>query len=255
MSKKTGLIIVAFLIIFIVIRVNFALNYSTQNQSSEAAEPFSPELPVSFTGTLPCASCPGISYELRLEENQSFTEFSRYLDRDPGDFVYTGRWSAAEDSLTLHFDHSDDIKQFLYADETLKLLDSEGETITGELEDHYELQKNDEFRSILNLHRELRTEGVTFVANGNEPFWSYRILENNTLEYAAPGEEQISRSIQKENNEEGFELTAELSSGLILESIVEEKFCKDTMSGFRFSHTVTITLGEETHSGCGRFLR
>jgi len=252
MSKKTGLIIVFFLVIFIVLRVNFALNF--QQNTPQTAD-FTPELPSAFTGIMPCASCPGIEYELRLEESHSFTEFSRYIDRDSDNFVYTGRWAVTGDTLSLHFDHSDDKKQFLFSDDTLQKLDSDGNTITDEMDSFSDLLLNREFQSILNRHRELRKQGVTFVASGNEPFWSYNILENQSLKFSAPGEDREAKSVQIDKGEDKFELVAELSGGLILESSVEEGYCQDSMSGFRFTHNVTITLDGETHPGCGRYLR
>lgn len=250
MSKTTGLIIVACLVVFIIIRVNIALNYSSGPGSSED---YSPDLPIAYTGTLPCASCPGIDYELRLEEGQ-FTEFKRYIDRDPGHFTQTGSWEISGDRLTIEPEDVSDRKEFIITNERLRLLKMDGDQIDGDLADNYILERNTEFQSILNRHRELREDGVTFLASGNEPFWSFRILEGDTLVYLKPDFEMKSRSLEIIQKDSGREYRAEFGSDFGIEITTEREFCQDTMSGFKFTHVVTITEDGVTNRGCGRYL-
>ena len=250
MSKKTGLIIVACLVVFIIIRVNIALNYSSGPGS---AEDYTPDLPIAYTGTLPCASCPGIEYELRLEEGQ-FTEFKRYIDRDPGHFTRTGSWEISGDRLTIESKDAGDRKEFLISDERLRPIHSDSDDISGEPDEISVLERNSEFQSILDRHRELREEGVTFLASGNEPFWSFRILEGDTLVYLKPDFEMKSRSLEIIQKESGREYRADFGSEQEIEIKTEREFCQDTMSGFKFTHVVTLTENGVTNQGCGRYL-
>lgn len=250
MSKSTGLLIVACLVVFIIIRVNIALNYSS---SKNTIEDFIPDLPTSYTGTIPCASCPGIEYELRLETGQ-FTEYKHYVDRDPGYITQTGSWEISGDRLTIDPKDEGDRKQFSITDERLRLLDMESDQISGELAENYVLERNSEFQSILARHLELREEGVTFLASGNEPFWSFRVLEGDTLVYLEPDMELKSRSLEITQKESGREYRADFGSEHKISASTEKQLCQDTMSGFKFSHVVTLTEDGVTYQGCGRYL-
>lgn len=252
MSKSTALIIVGFLILFIVVRVNIALNYQDNEQQRVD---FEPDLPSAYTGTLPCADCPGVEYELRLEEGQ-FTEFSRYIDREPDYNSKTGRWQISGNTLSLSTDDPEFSKRFYISEDSLKLLGNAGDEITGELAENYRLQRNNEFQSILNLHTELRKNGVKFVGNGNEPFWAFHVLEGDTLLYMEPDLEIKSRSLSINQLDSGVEYLAEFSSDHSLEISLNRQFCQDTMSGFLFTHTVTVTEPGVTRPrhGCGRYL-
>ncbi|NBC25820.1 MAG: hypothetical protein GVY08_03095 [Bacteroidetes bacterium] len=251
MSKRTGFLIVACLVMFIIFRVSIVFDYYNGDETEPAA---TPDLPAAFSGTLPCASCPGIEYHLWLEEEQ-FTEIRHYIDRDPGYSLKSGAWEITADTLKLRMDQSDEQKKFIVTDSTLTLLDTGGNAITGGLDDHYALQRNVEFQSVLDRHRELRETGVTFVANGNEPFWSIRVAGRDSLFYSEPGVELKSSSLQLNPTESGIHFSATIENNSRLEATAEKEYCRDTMSGFIFTHAVTVTMNGETTTGCGRSLQ
>lgn len=250
MSKTTAFIIVGILIVFIIIRINIAFKY--QDQTREINN-FEPDLPTAYTGTLPCASCPGIEYELRLEEGQ-FTEFSRYTDREPVYSSKTGRWQITGNTLTINAENPQISKRFYISEDSLRLLDIKGEDIAGELAENYRLQRNTEFQSILNQQAELRKNGVRFIGSGNEPFWAFHVLQGDTLLYMEPDLEIKSRSLNINQLESGAEYLAEFSSDHSIEVTLNRAFCQDTMSGFKFTHVVTVTENGVTYTGCGRYL-
>jgi len=252
MSTKTGLIIVACLIVFIIFRVNIAFNY--QDRSADNQDQTSMiDLPTAFAGTLPCADCPDIDYEIRLEEGQA-TEFSRYPDRDPQQTAKTGIWNISGDTLVVHPDDPEFQKIFRVSENSLKLLYNQGEKISEEIAENYRLQRNTEFQSILERHLELRKEGVTFTGTGNEPFWNFNILQGDTLVYTTPEMELKSHTLEIQQNDGKTNYVAEFTSDQSIEIKVENQFCQDTMSGFMFTHIVTVTKNGAVNSGCGRYL-
>ena len=244
MDKKVGLIIVFFLAIFIAIRLSIAFNY----MNSEESEAYPAELPVSYSGYLPCADCPGISYNLEIDKGR-FTETRFYEDRSDEPFVKSGKWRINDDTLTIYKDDEDFKKQFIIDHPELTLLDQDGNIITGETRDMYRLSYNPEEESIRNHHKSLKEEGYIFTASGNEPFWNVRLNKDHQLSLRTPGEpERVFESdLTRENGE------ASIKSDELTVKISPLK-CRDTMSGFLFSHTVEVKYEDYNYSGCGLFL-
>ncbi|MEX2456048.1 MAG: copper resistance protein NlpE N-terminal domain-containing protein [Balneolaceae bacterium] len=249
-NKVVNILILLALVLFISFRLTTACNQLDQPEpESESIE----ELPVTYSGTIPCADCPGIDYYLHLEEKQ-FREVSWYLDPETDPFVADGKWFLKNDTLTLFDDNDIAFKSFLYSNEQLILLDTEGSKITGELADNYVLEKSQEETSIRQHHNRLNEEGVTFVSNGNEPFWSVQIFEENKLKFQTP-EANWTASISniKQNRDEQI-YQAEADTGS-LKIFIRDEYCRDSMSGFLFTHTVSVQVNNDTEmNGCGRFL-
>lgn len=91
-------------------------------------------LPASFTGTLPCADCPGISYHLDLFEGSAYYLRQSYLERDrPVDRI--GSWSLDGTTATVALWGQDrDLIRFRLQDgNTLRLLDRDGRDIDSAL--------------------------------------------------------------------------------------------------------------------------
>lgn len=212
-------------------------------------------LPALYTGTLPCADCPGINYRLILEENR-FTEISNYQDRSPGQFQETGTWKINGDTLTLIGLEDLILKRFLVADSTVTLLNMNNEQITGDLADMYILERTGNQDSIREHHQDLANQGYTFFATGNEPFWSLKIDSLNQAIFETPESsinfEEVNRS--STNGEIVFEGSTD-STQITIQ--VRSDYCRDSMSGYLFPQTVTATLQpfeSDTLRGCGIFL-
>ena len=98
------------------------------------------EFPAVFTGTLPCASCPGIDHQLLLHSNQSYLLRRHYQDRTPGTFDSIGQWQLDGETLTLT--EGDDAQLFRLLDQgDLELLDSAGQAIDSSL--NYQLTRQE----------------------------------------------------------------------------------------------------------------
>ena len=105
-----------------------------------------PSLPATFMGTLPCADCPGILYQVNLLPDHTFLsrmiyqERSRHLDD-------RGRWHITDDGKTLTLRGEHGPARFALADsDTLRMLDSSGHEIPSKL--NYDLKRTPTFTAI-----------------------------------------------------------------------------------------------------------
>ncbi|MFO7846803.1 MAG: copper resistance protein NlpE N-terminal domain-containing protein [Balneolaceae bacterium] len=256
LDKKTAIIIVIALIGFISFRLYIVFNAPStapvnqdRDQDQISTESFPVDLPAVYTGTLPCASCPGIDTHLLIRED-SFREVSWYREEDDGPFTETGTWAVRSDTLILENEDRDVYKQFLLEENRLRMLSRDGSEVTGELSDNYLLDFSQTEQSIRSNHRDLQNEGVTFVAAGNEPFWSFRIYGSDSLSYITPDTKLQGSIIDKTDTI----ISAEFESGSQATLELSEDYCRDSMSGFLFTHSVEVQIGEDSLSGCGRML-
>jgi len=249
-NKVVNILIILALVLFISFRLTTACNQLGQTvPESESIE----ELPVSYSGTIPSAG-PGIEYYLHLENDNQFKEVKWYLDRDTSPFKEIGRWALQGDTLTLFDEEHNLLKSFLYSDERLTMLDTHGNKITGDLQDYYILEKSQEETSIRQRHYQLKEEGITFVSNGNEPFWAVHINEEEEIIYQTPETKWTAPATDIQEIEGQQIYQTEYGDDSLRVTIIDE-YCRDTMSGFLFTHTVEVQLNDEpVMNGCGRFL-
>lgn len=211
-----------------------------------------------WRGVIPCADCPGINYNLSLNNDNTFEETMIYQERDVTPYTRTGTWqirngilqlSGAADTTQTQFDMS--------VGGELHLLDQEGKRITTNLADHYVLRRDLKLEEAHpGLWDEKRRLGIDFVATGNEPGWAleidlekgmyFRTLPTETivLETAMPSRDKQGNTITYRGNSDGNELLVELI----------EQDCKDTMSGKVSPFTVRVTAKGIQFNGCGMYL-
>ncbi|TVR29352.1 MAG: hypothetical protein EA390_09920 [Balneolaceae bacterium] len=253
-NKIINITILVLIVLFVSFRVSTAcseLNKTEQVRSSDPIE----NLPVAFSGFTPCADCPGIEYYLLIEED-GFKELKWYRDRSPEPIEQRGEWVLQGDTLTIYDEDNEPLNRFLYREDQLIMLSMQDEQITGELAEMHVIERSQEETSIRRHHEKLREEGVHFLASGNEPFWNIQINSDQEIRYRTPETEQFAPMPKKltDTDRENFEFSAELESA-ILNVAVKKEYCRDTMSGFLFTHTVTVQLdGDREMRGCGRFL-
>ena len=96
-----------------------------------------------FTGTVPCADCPGIDTRLRINADGTFVLSEDYQERD-ADFETTGTWTVDADARRLQFDPDtkDDADRWfeIVSNNEIRMLDAEGKPIDSEL--GYSLRRN-----------------------------------------------------------------------------------------------------------------
>lgn len=97
----------------------------------------------SYSGVLPCADCPGIDTELKLDSDRTYRLISVYLEEGRQPDTLTGNFSLEGNLLTLgNLVSGDTPGKYKVEENRLKHLDQDGQEITGDLAAQYILKKN-----------------------------------------------------------------------------------------------------------------
>lgn len=96
-----------------------------------------------YSGTLPCASCPGIETVVTLHADGRYRLAQLYLDEQPTPLARDGRfvWNASGGQVTLDAG-SREAQHYQVGENMLIRLDREGRRIEGALASHYVLHKH-----------------------------------------------------------------------------------------------------------------
>ena len=97
----------------------------------------------SYSGVLPCTSCPGIDTLITLHEDGTFERSLLYIDEAPVPETDSGTftWSDSGGAITLNAGDGD-AQQYQVGENALIQLDRNGERFTGDLASQYVLQKH-----------------------------------------------------------------------------------------------------------------
>jgi putative lipoprotein len=100
-----------------------------------------------------------------------------------------------------------------------------------------------------------KLRGVSFRAIGQEPGWLLEIADGSEILLVTDtGQTKTSYPYVEPNVFPEERRTRFFISDYAVEIIIEGKACRDSMSGEKFAVTVTVTIGEDHLSGCGRVL-
>ena len=99
-----------------------------------------------YKGVLPCASCEGIETKLELNSDKTYEIKETYLGKGDGKpFESKGSFQFdSKNPSVIELDQAGDGRKYFVAEGYLKALDLEGNEITGELADKYQLKKEAE---------------------------------------------------------------------------------------------------------------
>ncbi len=246
-NKIINITIIVMLIIFISFRISIACE-ELQKDSQNFEYPVI-DLPAAFTGSLPEISSSETVYYLELNQ-EHFKEVTFYRDNKLNSSVTAGTWTQSADTLYLFTEDDEILKRFRYVNNQLILLQSTERNGSDGL---YALNTVGEFASITNHHKNLKDEGVNFVASGNEPFWSFRIDSDGNLNYREPDFSTSEQLEERSREQSSFEFSIRKnSSDINIE--VNEGYCIDSMSGFLFTHSLTLFENGKAFYGCGKYL-
>src|SRR5690606_38962826 len=99
-----------------------------------------------------------------------------------------------------------------------------------------------------------KRRGATFRALGNEPAWNLEIFPDRLVMVTNLGADRTELA-HDGPTVDGARTTYRAAVGESeITAVIERRACTDTMSGEPFGTAVTVTFGEETLCGCGRFL-
>lgn len=106
-----------------------------------------------YSGVLPCASCPGIDTVVSLHSDGTFERTMHYLDQAvvPHTASGTFSWNDAGTKVELNTE-GDGVAKYQVGENQLFHLDGDGQRITGELAAHYVLHKHQQDESIEGKH-------------------------------------------------------------------------------------------------------
>ncbi len=89
--------------------------------------------PASYSGTLPCADCPGISATLSVWPDSIYRLRYVYQERSVTPFVSTGRWHVDNRELVLEGESDQPQRWAMLGSDTLRMLDMDGNAIESDL--------------------------------------------------------------------------------------------------------------------------
>lgn len=104
------------------------------------------------------------------------------------------------------------------------------------------------------LRRDRAADDVDFRAKGNEPFWSLEITEEESMRFTyALGEREAHTPVPPPVTDQatGAVVYHAVTEANDLRVRIEPAPCTDSMSGFAYETTVTVTLNGDDYSGCG----
>ena len=137
-----------------------------------------------YLGLLPCASCPGINTEVKLNDDLTYQLSTQYMDeedetinRETGSFT----WSKDGRNITLqNAKDSEQKTQFKVGENRLIQLDTEGNTIEGSIADNYVLEKIQADENIVEKYWKLvELEGKKVTMTKDQPREAHFILKTD----------------------------------------------------------------------------
>ncbi len=215
------------------------------------------EIPTgTFYGTLPCADCPGIRYELTLKGDNTYRERRQYVGKSTTVLVDSGTYMVEQDTVLRLGNPSDEgMNRWTVTNGTLRMLDQSGALIENDFAERYVLspEKPDESST--------KTQSnIDFKATGNEPFWVLEIDFTQKMRFKTLNGLELITPVPETTypQENVIEWKAATKQGELLVTVTREK-CQDTMSGDTSSYQVRMraTTGDtetQTYAGCGRYL-
>lgn len=94
-----------------------------------------------YEGVIPCADCPGIELQVELNYDNSYRIHTVYQERDV-EIHSEGSFDWDQDGGKIYLQTREGARYIFKVQEgSLRMLDQEGEIITGELENNYILQQ------------------------------------------------------------------------------------------------------------------
>lgn len=96
-----------------------------------------------YTGTVPCADCEGIKTMIKLNKDNTYEIKTRYLGKSEEVYTGTGTFTWNEDGgkITLEPEADGIARSYLVGENILFHLDNDGNRITGDMADKYQLSK------------------------------------------------------------------------------------------------------------------
>ncbi|ASZ10133.1 copper resistance protein NlpE N-terminal domain-containing protein [Chitinophaga pendula] len=213
-----------------------------------------PSVPAgAYQGTIPCADCPGIIYQLTFLDNNQFQDLTLYQERNNNKaFTDVGSWKLLNDSIIIL--ERKQPQQLLFKENRLFFLDQTGNRKGGSLNDNYILRPVEGANA--SIRKDKAAKGISFTAGGNEPNWSIDLRKGNKITFHTSQLDSLEIPIPpaRPNTDSLKVYTASTKAGNFKLSI-RDQACLDDMSGFMRPIAVELQLGDKTYHGCGEYIK
>lgn len=217
-----------------------------------------------YYGWLPCADCEGIAYALTLDTDSTYNEAVVYQGRSAEVERNNGRYTMdGTGTITLlDKEPTEGMRQFLYKDDTLRMLDLSGKVVRGDLKDRYVLSETKPTGFSMDVQPAETT--VDFKATGNEPSWVLTIDFDRQMEFKSLDEAgfQLRTPVPapvSPQDVDAIQFRAQTDEGELQVTVFSTE-CTDTMSGEVFSHEVRVRAKTSDladfveYTGCGDYV-
>ncbi|HEY8916116.1 MAG TPA: copper resistance protein NlpE N-terminal domain-containing protein [Chitinophaga sp.] len=209
----------------------------------------------SYQGTLPCADCPGIDYQISLYDNNHYKTLMVYRDRNQNrPMVDTGTWKIEQDSMVRITLSGQSKQTFLFEDGRLYQLNEHGQRITGALADNYILRpvKGGDAARL----QQKAAEGIDFMAAGIHPAWSLEMDRQKTIFFQTVQGDSIRVPAPRPRPDTDTlrVYTAKTEKAEFILTI-RNSACIDDVNGFMRPYAVEVQLKDSTYKGCGEYLK
>jgi uncharacterized membrane protein/heat shock protein HslJ len=204
-----------------------------------------------FSGTLPCKDCKGISQVMILDSGNTFRLSETYLGKDEKCKEKCGRWSVENGKLLLYSDTAT-IAQYALSGTNLLYLEQSNfsyanRTGQGMLSRKKRVQSKKINPKFL--------EGLDVVAFGADPSWSLDITHNKAIQFSVPGMEAPFAVSPVAPKLSGDSLVYNIvTSEERMKIVFSPGFCGDNSSENIYDYKVSITFRGKTYQGCGAVL-
>jgi heat shock protein HslJ len=215
-----------------------------------------PEIAGTYYGITPCADCPGIYYELHLNEDMTYSDKWLYLESDVDTMNSNGKYEIQSDSIVILKGNEESFFERLkIRDGEMLVLDKDGNEISGELAEFYVLKTTPPEMP----ENSMGGKKSMFKATGTEPFWSVEIIPNGQITFKPMDGKEIVFPVPEPKMIENGESFSASGNGEMLKVEIFNESCQNDMSGEYFSHRVSVTFktaemeNPQTWKGCGEY--
>lgn len=210
-----------------------------------------------WRGIIPCADCPGINYNLTLNDDNSFEETLIYQGRSAQPFTQQGTWRVNNGVVELD-NRMEERSRFSLSDSELLVLDkASGRPITTGSSSMNRLRKDESLAGVgVAQWGDSQKRGVDFVGQGSNPGWVLEIDQEKSISFRTRPSEEISVNalVPKATVSENIMRYSVKTENGVLEVELVKSSCTDAMSGAVSAYTVKVSINGKTFNGCGLYL-
>jgi heat shock protein HslJ len=209
-----------------------------------------------YRGTLPCADCPGIHLTVRLSPDKTAERTMEYIDHTDRSNWMDGWWELNADGLITVYPREGEITYYRAMKNAIQMLDRNGKEIKTKEPEKYilPLYANDSML-VLDYWQNQFLRGTAFSARGSDPAWALDIDPYEMTVFRTQGKPYYfgppAESYTDKNGQTYYKSVNENDS-VIFKLIKSD--CSDDITGQKYRYNVTVTKGDHTYTGCGKYL-